>query len=89
MGRKNEVLREYYRVLFGVVIEKNPDCIWRIRRRTDMDRTAADIFVEVYKDKVDEITDERADERARETKIMDAGKPVCGAMRIKLILSNG
>ncbi len=68
---KEEVLREYYRILFGIVIEKNPDCIWMIRRRTDMDRTAADIFVEVYKDKVDEITDERADERARETKIID------------------
>ncbi len=68
---ENEVLREYYRVLFGIVIEKNPDCIWMIRRRTDMDRTAADIFVEVYKDKVDEIADERADERARETKIID------------------
>lgn len=36
-----------------------------------MDRTAADIFVEVYKDKVNEIADERADERARETKIID------------------
>ncbi len=64
---KEEVLREYYRILFGIVIEKNPDCIGIIRRKTDMERTAADIFVEVYKDKVDEI----ANERERETKIVD------------------
>ncbi len=68
---KEEVLREYYRILFGIVIDKNPDYIGRIRRKKDMERTSADIFMEVYKDKIEEQKEEQKIETERETKIID------------------
>ena len=60
---ENEILREYYRVIFDIVIGKNPKYLGIIRRKAGMERIAADLFMEVYKDKIDE----RVNEKEKET----------------------
>ena len=51
IGRQSDdIVREHYRVLIKLVIEKNPQFIEVIRR----DRAMEDILMEIVKDKVDE-----------------------------------
>ncbi len=60
---KNEAIREYYRAFFDIVVEKNPGYIDIIRRKKDMQRKAADIVMEAFKDEIEE--------KERETKALD------------------
>ena len=64
---KEEVLREYYRILFGIVIDKNPDYIRMMRRETNMQRETEDALLEIVRNRVDE----EKNETERETKIVD------------------
>ena len=47
---KDDTVREHYRVLLKLLVEKNPGVIETIRRESDM----ADVLMEIVKDKVEE-----------------------------------
>ena len=51
VGQENDdTVREYYRVLLRLVMEKNPRFIEMIRRESEME----DILLEIVKDRVEE-----------------------------------
>ena len=60
---KDDTVREHYRVLLKLLVEKNPGVMEKIRR----DEAMADVLMEIVKDKVDE----RVSAKEQETKVID------------------
>ena len=59
----NDVIRDYYRILINLVVNKNPDSVELIRRDEKME----DILMEVLKDRVDERVNSAETAKEKET----------------------
>ena len=67
IGReKDDTLREHYRVLIKLIIEKNPQFIEVIRRESAME----DVLMEIVKDRVDEKINTAVDAERQETTVI-------------------
>ena len=63
---KDDAVREHYRVLLRLVIEKNPRFIEAIRR----DQTMEDVLMEIVKDRVDEKVNTAVNAKERQTTVI-------------------